>query len=330
MQKRWRLERALLGESLDRLPAALWRHFPGDDQRYTDLARSIIDFQHDYNWDFVRAMPSRSFQVNDYGVQDSWRGDTRGFREISKWVVQRSLDWTELRPLSPTRGALARQVECMRLVCQAMAADETPVLQTIYSPLVQAAQLAGTQKTLCDMRLRPDRLRSALMQLTESSLRFIEALGKLDGMSGIFLVTKFASHDIMSEAEYSAVALPHIRAILENLPADWWLNIVQVAGASPMLRLLGTLRLQALSWDVSASAVSLAEAREIYTGAVCGGLSDRGDLLLGRPSLLRAAVQEAQRQSKSRPLILSGGGEGYITTPIGHIRAFRSLVESAG
>ena len=49
MQKRERLERAIAGEAVDRVPVALWRHWPGDDQRYTDLARSTIDFQHDYN-----------------------------------------------------------------------------------------------------------------------------------------------------------------------------------------------------------------------------------------------------------------------------------------
>ena len=329
MEKRWRLERALLGETVDRPPGALWRHFPGDDQRYTDLARSIIDFQRDYNWDFVRAMPSRNFQVTDYGATDRWLGDPRGCREIRKRVVKRSLDWTELRPLTPTRGALSRQVECMRLVCAAHAAEETPVLQTIYSPFLQAAQLAGTEKTLRDMRLRPDRLRSALTQLTESTLRFIEALGKLDGMSGIFLVTEFATFDIMSETEYSAVALPHIRTILEHLPAEWWLNIVQVGGAAPMLRLLGDLDFQALNWDVGASNLSIADTREHYAGTICGGISDRDNLLLGTPTLLRSAIQKAQSESGTRRLILSGGGDGYITTPLGNMRAFRTHVEGA-
>ena len=329
MHKRQRIERALLGEPTDRLPAALWRHFPGDDQRFTDLARSIVDYQQAYDWDFARVLPARTFQVSDYGLQDSWRGDARGWRAISKRVVQRSLDWTELRPLSPTRGALARQVECMRLVCAALA-DETPILQTIYSPLLQAAQLAGRQSTLRDMRLRQYRLRSALTQLTESTLRFIEALSKQDGIAGVFLVTGFASHDILSEAEYSAVALPQLQMILESLPASWWLNIVQVAGAAPMLRLLSALPMQALNWDVGASGTSLAQARQLHSGAVCGGLSDRDDLLLGSPSLLREAIQAAQRQSEWRRLILSGGGEGYITTPVSNLRAVRSLIESAG
>ena len=162
MRKRERLERAIAGEPVDRVPVALWRHWPGDDQRYADLARSTIDFQHDYNWDFVRVMPSRNYQVVDYGLQDEWEGHSRGIRCITKRPISRSLAWTELRPLSPQRGALAQQVQCLRLIGQALQSDTAPILQTIYSPFVQAAQLASSQKALRDMRARPDRLRSGL------------------------------------------------------------------------------------------------------------------------------------------------------------------------
>ena len=327
MRKRERLERALADEAVDRVPVALWRHFPGDDQRFADLARSIIDFQHDYNWDFVRAMPSRSFLVSDYGVSDAWRGDARGIREVNKRIVRRSLDWTELRPLSPNRGALAQQAECLRLVDQALQAEDTPLVQTIYSPLVQAAQLAGRQKLLRDLRLRPDRLRSGLTQLTESTMRFVTALARLDSVAGIFLVTEFANHDILSEVEYAAIALPHIRNILAALPSRWWLNIVQVAGASPMLGLIDELPIQAMNWDARAAGTSLEDARNTYSSAICGGLSDK-DLLLGTPSLLRAAIQQASRQCKSRRLIVSGSGSGFVTAPLSNIRAVRSAVES--
>ena len=60
MRKRERLERAIAGEPVDRVPVALWRHFPGDDQRAADLARSAVDFQREFDWDFVRVMPANT------------------------------------------------------------------------------------------------------------------------------------------------------------------------------------------------------------------------------------------------------------------------------
>ena len=40
MNKRERLEATVAGEPVDRVAVALWRHWPGDDQRAEDLARS--------------------------------------------------------------------------------------------------------------------------------------------------------------------------------------------------------------------------------------------------------------------------------------------------
>lgn len=327
MQKRERLERAIAGEPVDRAPVALWRHWPGDDQRYADLARSTIDFQHDYNWDFARVMPSRSFQVIDYGLQDEWRGAPSGIREIKKRVISRSLDWTELRPLAPSRGALSQQIECLRLIGGALQSDNVPVLQTVYSPLAQAAQLAGRRKLFRDMRVRPDRLRTGLNHLTESTLRFLEALRKQPGLAGIFIVSEFASHDIMSETEYAAFGLPHIESMTSALPEHWWLNIVQVAGPSPMLKLFDSLPFQAYNWDVGAGSIELTEAMSWYNGATCGGLNDRDDLLRGTPSLLHSSIRHALEQSDNRRLILSGSGDGFVTTPISNLRAVRSNVE---
>lgn len=328
MQKRERLERAIAGEKVDRAPVALWRHWPGDDQRYADLARSSIDYQHDYNWDFLRLMPSRTFQVVDYGVQDYWDGDARGLRKISKRVVKRSLDWTEIRPLSPARGNLLQQAQCARLIGQALQADAVPILQSVYSPLIQASQMAGRQKVLRDMRVRPDRLRSGLNQLTESTMRFLDTLKQAPGVAGIFLVTEFASHDCMSEAECRAFVLPHLRTILSGLPEHWWLNIVQVGGLSPMLSLFSDLPIQALNWDTHIDSDSMTSARSAFGFAACGGLNDDEHLLKGTPTLIHAAIREALNQTESRRLIVSGSGAGRINLPLSNLRAVRSGVDA--
>lgn len=328
MHKRERLERAIAGDPVDRIPVALWRHWPGDDQRYADLARSIIDFQHDYNWDFVRVMPSSNFQVTDYGIQDEWRGNRQGRRKINKYIVNRSLDWTKIRALSPDRGALSQQLECMRMICQAMQPQAVPIVHTIYSPFAQAARIGGKQRVLKNMRTRADRLRTGLHQLTESTLRFLEALRRIPNVAGIFYVTEFASHDVMSEAEYAAFVMPHNLKILESIPDRWWLNFVQVQGSSPMLDLFAEAPVQVLNWNTRQSQPDLLYAKRMFPGAVSGGLEDWRDLHQGTPALLGSVIRDAISQSESRRFILSGSGSGYVTTPISNIRAVRSLTES--
>src|SRR6185369_6682162 len=110
MNKQERLIKTLAGEPTDRVPVSLWRHFPGDDQRAADFARSVIEFQKTYDWDFVKVTPSSNATVMDYGLQDEWRGSIEGTREVTKRVIKKSLDWTELRSLDPARGELAKYI----------------------------------------------------------------------------------------------------------------------------------------------------------------------------------------------------------------------------
>ena len=78
MTKRERLSATINGQQVDRVAVALWRHFPGDDQRPSDLAQSQLVWQHEYDWDFIKVSPSSSFHVLDWGVQDEWQGGNEG------------------------------------------------------------------------------------------------------------------------------------------------------------------------------------------------------------------------------------------------------------
>lgn len=328
MHKRERLEKAIAGDAVDRVPVALWRHWPGDDQRAADLARSIIDFQHDYNWDFVRVMPSSNFQVIDYGLQDEWTGNIDGTRSITKSIVNRSLDWTELRTLSADRGILSQQLECLRLVCSAFESESVPVIQTIYSPFAQAVRLGGRELVLRNMRTHPDRLRTGLNILTESTLRFIEAMRRIPSVSGIFFVTECANYDTLSESEYASFAMPYNLKILESLPERWWFNIVQIQGDAPMLRLFTELPVQAFSWNDREGHPDLSRGKSMFRGALCGGLGQWQDMHQGSPTIIRDAIRQAINHTQSRNLILTSNGSGFITTPASNIRAVRSEVES--
>ena len=104
-----------------------------------------------------------------------WVGSLEGTREYTRRVVNRSLDWTELRVLDPLKGALGRQIEALTMLKQALG-EETPYLQTIFSPLAQAKNIAGQATLINHLRTAPDRLKTGLNVITESTLRFLEAM----------------------------------------------------------------------------------------------------------------------------------------------------------
>ena len=117
----------------------------------------------------VKVTPASSFAIADYGVQDRWVGHLEGTREYVRRAVERSLDWTELRVLDPSRGALARQVDVLRLLKDEFGED-VPFIQTIFSPLAQAKNIAGPGLLIEHMRTAPDRVKTGLNTITESTL----------------------------------------------------------------------------------------------------------------------------------------------------------------
>jgi uroporphyrinogen decarboxylase len=327
MNKRERLEKTLAGEAVDRVPVALWRHWPGDDQRSADLARAVVDFQRTYDWDFVKVTPFSAYCVADYGVQTQWQGDVSGDRVVIKRPVRRSLDWTELRTLDPVRGELGKHMAAIELICQGVDAGEVPVLATIYSPLTQAVMIAGEEFTLRHMRTEPDRLRTGLNIITETTMRLIDAL-KRTGVAGMFYEMGHASFSLMCEEEYAAFAAPYDRKILETLPPKWWLNFIHVPGSAPLFELAAGMPVQVIHWQMDEGRPDFDQARLLFPGALSGGLSQSEHLHLGAPSVVRDVGRDLLTRSEGRRLILTAGGAVPVSVPLSNLRAAREVVNN--
>ncbi|MCS6834496.1 MAG: hypothetical protein NZ750_00575 [Anaerolineae bacterium] len=329
MSKRSRLEQTLLGQPSDRTPIALWRHFGGDDQRAADHAHAVLWYQSQFEWDFVVAAPSNVYSVSGYGLQDAWTGDASSQRTIVQPLIQRSLQWTELRPLDPLRGELGKLYDALNLISDVLQSNATPLLPVIYSPLAQALRLAGRDQLLRHLRTQPDRLHSGLNTLTETTLRQIDSFRRLK-LDGICYVVELADTSSLSEAEYLSFGLPYDSKIMDALSRQWWLNILRITGSSPMLRLFVNYPVQAIQWHTYDEHPSLDEGLRLWSGAVVGGLSSRDDLLLGTPPIVRDAARRAIQISAGRRLILSAEGPHASSVPLANLLAARDVVKPTG
>ncbi len=327
MNKRERLEKTFAGEAADHVPVALWRHFPGDDQRANDLASATVDWQRRYDWDFVKVTPASSFGVLDYGLQDRWVGSLEGTRETTRCVINRSLDWTDLRVLDPARGALARQVEALSLIKSGLD-DETPIMQTIFSPLAQAKKLASPELVIKHMRTAPDRLKTGLTTLTESTLRFIDAIRR-SGICGIYYAVQMADFGSMTEQEYATFGRPYDLRILEALNTDWWFNMLHLHGDAPIFDAFTDYPVQAINWHDRETDPDLTAGKAKFKSAVCGGLGHWDAVHNGTPVEVRAQARDAIEKTNGRRLILSTGCVTMITSPLSNIRAARDVVNVA-
>lgn len=298
-----RIQACLNKEMIDRPPVALWRHFPVDDQDPGSLAEATLHFQRTYDFDLVKVTPASSFCVKDWGVEDRWMGHTEGTRQYTKRLIQSPGDWEMLPALDPEAQHLAAQIRCLRYIRGGLG-DDTPLLQTVFSPLAQAKNLAGNDLLLAHLRLYPEAVMKGLRTIAETTRRFVEACLEA-GVDGVFYAIQHAQATLLTMEEYRTFGLPFDQKSLE--PAgELWCNLLHLHGHDVYFSLLHDLRFQIVNWHDRETYPSLSEAQGLFQGVTCGGM--RQDTLVYQgPEEVREEAQDAIRQTGGKRFILGTG-----------------------
>lgn len=318
-----RIQACLNNETLDRPPIALWRHFPVDDQNPKSLAEAALQFQSIYDFDLVKVTPASSFCVKDWGVDDVWMGDTEGTRRYTKRTIHDPRDWESLPVLDSTVSHLAGQLDCPRFI-RAELGPDTPLLQTIFSPLAQAKNLAGNDTLIAHLRLYPEAVMRGLATITETTRRFVEAC-LATGVDGIFYAIQHAQASLLSFEEYQHFGLVHDQKVLE--PAqELWCNLLHLHGHDVYFSLLDSLKFQVVNWHDRETPPTLADAQNLFSGVVCGGM--RQDTLVYRnPAEVQEEAADAVQQTNGKRFILGTGCVVPVIASHGNIAAARRSVE---
>ena len=321
---RERMEALLEGRSLDRVPVALWRHFPVDDQEPESLARAVSDFQDRYDFDMIKITPASSFQIKDWGASDVWKGNPEGTREYGVRVIQDPADWQKLGSLAANKGWLAGQIHCAALISARYSAH-TPVLQTIFSPLAQAKNLAGNEQLIVHLRQHPAGVINALEAITETTIEFIKALVRT-GVDGIFFAVQHAQHALLTVEEFHKFGKTYDLKVLAAARA-FWCNLVHIHGENILFDQVSDYPVQIHNWHDQSTEPSLQLGLTRVNGAVCGGLRQWQTLVLGTPQDVYREARSAIDQTGGKRFLLGTGCVTPITAPAGNILAARHAVE---
>ncbi len=321
--------------ALDRPPVALWRHFPVDDQNPETLAAATLDFQHHYGFDLVKVTPASSFAVKDWGAEDAWEGSTEGTRRYTRHPIQKPGDWEHLAVLDPRKAPhLSGQIHCLRQI-RAGLGTETPLLQTVFSPLAQAKNLSGGEALIIHMRQYPEAVLKGLHRIAETTRRFVEAAMET-GIDGIFYAVQHAQAGLMTLDEYKTFGLPFDLKTTE--PASTlWCNLLHLHGLNIYFDLVPhfSSKFPIVNWHDRETYPSLAEAQASeavkaskVSPVLCGGLSQH-TIVYAVASKVRAEAVDAIRQTGGRRLLLGTGCVVPVIAPHGNILAARQSVEAS-
>ncbi|MFQ5988652.1 MAG: uroporphyrinogen decarboxylase family protein [Candidatus Methylomirabilales bacterium] len=325
MTKTERIHATIERKAVDRPPVSYWRHFPDVDEDPFALADTLLAFHTRFDLDFIKVMPTGVYSVEDWGCQVAYRGSLDGSRACIDHAVKQPNDWKRIRLLNPEEGALGRELTCLRAVvkgCQ----DDAPIVQTVFSPLTIMKKLAGEERFLEDLRERPALIHGALDAVTETMCRYVAAcLGsKADG---IFFATQVASSGFLTAEQHRTFAEPYDRRVLEQAAKRSSFSILHVHGLNIPFDLMAQYPVPAINWHDRRTAPSLKEGRELFSGAVIGGLNEVETLRKGPEEAVLAEVADALKQTGGMGHILAPGCGFPIDVPQAHLKAVRAAVE---
>lgn len=320
MDKHERVQAALRGEAVDRIPLSLWRHFFCEDRTSLELASATISFARAYDVDLVKITPCGLYAVEDWAQgRIAYPGNDYDPPYLHTPAVTSPAGWRRLSALEPKAGALGRELESVRLVAEALEGS-TPLMMTIFSPLTLAFKLAG-RSVIADMRDHPADLHAGLEVIADTTRRFAQACLEA-GAEGLFFATQLASHQWLTPVEYAAFGEPYDQAVLDRVAGQSAITVLHLHGREIFFDLANRYPIRAVSWHDQETWPGLGQARELTPRAFVTGL-DRGLLSSGPAAAIRSQAREAVERTGGRGLILAPSCVIPTHTPHEHLQAVR-------
>jgi len=314
MSRRERVLAAINRQPVDRMPYAVWRHFPTVDHSSAGLAQATLRFHERYGSDFLKITPRGGYAVEAWGCVESTAVREDGHRPCGTCAVRSGDDWKKIRALDPASApGYAEEIETIIRLGFDRRIGDAPVLPTLFSPLSLARKLSA-DRLPNDMREHAGAVTDALEAITETLIKFA-LLALAEGVSGIFYSIQAASRSANSEEDYARFGEPYDQRFLEAIAAKSTLTIVHCHGDRLMFDRLARLRGHAWNWDDRATPPSLRDGQAQVPGAVIGGLHQWKTLRDGTAEQAVAEVRDAIAQTAGTGLIVGPGCVLPMNTP---------------
>jgi uroporphyrinogen decarboxylase len=328
MTKWQRVEAALRGAEVDRVPISLWKHYHLQDRAPGQLAELTLALHRQFDTDLIKLTPSGLYPIQDWGATIQFGRDDDFLPLVPIPVINSAEEWEALPRLDAGKGALRRELETIHHVAAGLDGS-APFMMTIFSPLNIAYKLCGDKLTgerVVDfIRQSPRQLHAGLSVIRDVVIEYAAACLEA-GASGIFFATQMATHDLMAPHEFTEFGKAYDLAVLDSLAGRSQVTMLHVCGENLMFDLVADYPVHALNWAACDRGVTLALARQMTNIPLAAGLCL--DLLLsGTEGDVIDHVRDAIAQAGARGFILAPDCVIKGATPDANLAAARRAVE---
>lgn len=263
ISKKQRFEQILNGEKSDRSIVSGWHHFLDKEQSAIDLAEATIDFAKKYDWDWIKINPRATYLAEAFGNQYDFNDYRWVFPRQSQSIIQNYADiWNVKEVEVATSAPLQEQLEAVQYIREGL--PETPIIQTMFSPLTILMFLTGnssyvnqtmygSEKPLDFKKLLLSEragVHQALHAIALTMAKYVEALEAV-GVDGVFYaVTGTAHPQLFDEATFNEFSRPYDLIVLNAMKKGK--RILHTCGAHAQPARFDDYPVEGISWDTEA------------------------------------------------------------------------------
>lgn len=335
MRRIERVELAIRGKNVDRVPVSVWMHFSEFDQDPRRLAEVQVAFNEKYDFDFIKLMPFGLYTAQDWGAQIKFFCRAGGEPIIYRYGINRYEDYLNLHELPPHYGTLGKQVQLVEHMAK-VAPPHTPYLMTIFSPITTLHKLAG-ERLFGDLVEFPSEVKKALEVITVTTMKF-GLMALKSGIAGFFFATQNATRSQLTVTQFNEFCRPYDLQILNALCPSSLFNILHIHGKDIMFDQILDYPCNCLNWHDRDTEPSLQNARAMTSKCFVGGIREvpyfegrvlKYDSILRQstPEEITIHVHEAIKSVNGKGLMIAPGCVADPATPESNLYAVRRAVE---
>jgi uroporphyrinogen decarboxylase len=122
LSKRERVDAALKGEAVDRVPVSAWRHFLGEEIRPDALAQVSLKHFQDFDWDWLKVNPRATYYAEAWGNRYDYSQYESVLPRLIDGPLNTPADLAKIQPVGPTAGVFAEHLDLTRRFRRSMTA----------------------------------------------------------------------------------------------------------------------------------------------------------------------------------------------------------------
>lgn len=308
MTRTERVQAAVRGEPVDRLPICFWHHFRPEGSGRALADATLRFFDETFDLDIVKLMPDLPYP-------------------FPRKSVHEPNDWRLVEPIDRDRSRFfAQRAEAVAALRDELDVD-TPIIVTIFSPLAEAMYFAADRDVFfAHAQERPTVVHEALSAIAENLRAHIRDVIEA-GADGVFFALQGCSTAVMPETQYREFGRPYDLIALQGA-ANGWLNVLHVHGEQDlMFDQVLDYPVQVLNWSDRLAGPSLREARGMTSKCLMGGWHEFGALSNGPEEKILEEARDAVAQTGGRKFILANGCSVPDETDERWLHAAREVVD---